>query len=76
MADRGPFADVPLTARGHLGLLFYQAALAVIAHVRARAERSGHAIDTVFDALPSLQQYIAELRRRMPGDIEWTSGGA
>ena len=76
MAEQGPFADVPPTARGHLGLLFYQAALAVLAHVRARAERSGRAIDNVFDAFPSLQQYIAELRRRMPDGIDWTSGGA
>jgi hypothetical protein len=72
----GPFSDVPRNARGHLGLLFYEAALAVISHVRARADRNGQAIEKVFEAFPSLQEYVAELRRRMPSEIEWASGGA
>ncbi len=70
--NEGPFSDVPRTARGHLGLLFYEAALAVIAHVRARARRGGQTADEVFDHFPSLADYIAELERRMPHD----TGGA
>ncbi len=66
----GAFADVPRTARGHLGLLFYEAALAVIAHVRARAQRSGRVAEEVFDQFPSLADYAAELDRRMPDDAE------
>ena len=68
-----PFADVPRTPRGHLGLLFYEAALAVVAHVRARARRNGHAADAVFEQFPSLQDYASEVERRMaadPGDPE------
>jgi hypothetical protein len=72
----GPFSDVPRTARGHLGLLFYEAALAVIAHVHARARRNGQAIDRVFESFPSLHDYAAELRRRMPDALEWASSGA
>ena len=63
-----PFADVPPTPRGHLGLLFYEAALTVVAYVRARARRNGHAADAVFEQFPSLHDYAAELERRMAGD--------
>jgi hypothetical protein len=70
----GPFEDVPRTARGQLGLLFYEAAFAVVAHVRARAARAGHAADRVFDQFPSLAAYVSEIRRRMPEDVDWRSG--
>ncbi len=70
----GPFDDVPRTARGHLGLLFYEAAFAVVAHVRARASRSGHSPERVFDQFPSLADYVGEVRRRMPDGMDWRSG--
>lgn len=69
-----PFDDVPRTARGHLGLLFYEAAFAVIGHVRARAGRSGHAPERVFDQFPSLADYVKEVRRRMPDGTDWHGG--
>lgn len=69
-----PFEDVPRTARGHLGLLFYEAAFAVVAHVRRRAGRAGHAPERVFDQFPSLAEYVSEIRRRMPEGIDWGSG--
>jgi hypothetical protein len=70
-----PFADVPRTPRGHLGLLFYEAALTVIAHVRARARRSGQAPEQVFEQFPSLADYVGELRRRMPDGVDWDGAG-
>jgi ATPase family associated with various cellular activities (AAA) len=69
-----PFDDVPRTARGHLGLLFYEAAFAVVAHARTRAVRAGQAAERVFDQFPSLAEYVAEIRRRMPEGIDWRSG--
>jgi hypothetical protein len=65
---------VPRTARGHLGLLFHEAALAVVAHVRARAARAGHEAERVFDQFPSLAGYVSEIRRRMPDGMDWRSG--
>ncbi|HZT77426.1 MAG TPA: ATP-binding protein [Vicinamibacterales bacterium] len=76
MAEARPFADVPPTVRGHLGLLFYEAALAVVACAAARAERSGHGVASVFDTFPSLHQYVAEVRRRLPDGTDWTTAGA
>jgi hypothetical protein len=71
--SEGPFADVPSTPRGHVGLLFYEAALAVVAHVRARARRSGRPPEEAFQQFPSLADYAGELRRRMPEGIDWGS---
>jgi hypothetical protein len=62
------FGDVPRTARGHLGLLFYEAALLVVAHVRARARRNGHAAAAVFEQFPSLHDYASEVERRIAAD--------
>jgi ATPase family associated with various cellular activities (AAA) len=69
------FADVPRTPRGHLGLLFYEAAFTVVAHVRARAGRSGQPPEQVFEQFPSLADYVSELRRRMPDGLEWEECG-
>lgn len=66
-----PFADVPRNARGHLGLYFYEAALRVIRHVRARAISAGKSIDKVFGEFPFLLPYFEELRARLPGDFDW-----
>jgi hypothetical protein len=63
----GPFSDVPATARGHLGLLFYEAAAAVDGYVRARARHNGRAAAEVFEQFPSLGDYAAELERRRAG---------
>jgi hypothetical protein len=71
-----PFADVPSTPRGHVGLLFYEAALAVVAHVRARAQRSGRPPEEAFQQFPSLADYAGELRRRMPDGIDWATSAA
>ena len=72
----GAFADVPPTARGHLGLLFHEAALVVVAYARARASRAGRDQSEVFGQFPSLDTYVSELEHRMPGDVSPGSTGA
>jgi hypothetical protein len=71
-----PFADVPPTARGHLGLLFYEAASLVLAHLRARARDAGmndaEALETALGEFPFLAHYHGEMARRLqaePGSI-------
>ena len=70
------FDDVPATPRGHLGLLFYEAAFAVIAHVHARAARAGNGLAKIFADFPALEAYLAELRGRMPDGAGWHDGAA
>ncbi|HSE53330.1 MAG TPA: ATP-binding protein [Gemmatimonadales bacterium] len=60
-----PFADVPRTARGHLGLLFHEAAFAVITLLRSRARAAGRDLDLVFSEYPFLTPYHDELERRL-----------
>ena len=71
-----PFADVPPTARGHLGLLFYEAAALVLVHLRARARDAGmsdtEALDAVLGEFPFLGHYHGEMTRRIsaePGTV-------
>jgi hypothetical protein len=59
-----------------VGLLFYEAALAVTAHVHARALRSGRPAEEAFQQFPSLANYAGELRRRMPEGIDWDTAAA
>jgi hypothetical protein len=63
-----PFADVPATARGHLGLLFYEAAFRVIYHLRCRAAAAERPLETVFGEYPFLASYFREIRQRIPAD--------
>src|SRR5690349_8791829 len=65
------FADVPRTPRGHLGLLFYEAAYRVVYHMRCRAAAAGRSLDNVFEEFPFLATYFAELRPRLPDGIDW-----
>jgi hypothetical protein len=68
-----PFADVPATARGHLGLLFYEAAFRVIHHLRARAAAvTEQPLDAVFAEYPFLAAYLGEIRLRIPADGTWS----
>jgi histone H3/H4 len=67
----GPFADVPRDARGHLGLLFYEAAFRVIHHLRCRAAAAERPLDAVFTEYPFLGSYFAEIRRRLPDSGTW-----
>jgi hypothetical protein len=69
--DRAPFSDVPRTPRGHLGLRFYEAAFAVLRHLRARAVAAGRDLDAVLSDFPFLAGYLAELDRRLPEPQDW-----
>jgi ATPase family protein associated with various cellular activities (AAA) len=71
-----PFADVPRTPRGHLGLHFYRAAHAVALHVRARAIASGQNEAAVLHDFPFLADYVAELVGRFPSIDPWTPDDA
>lgn len=68
-----PFVDIPRTARGHLGLIFYEVVFRVICHARMQAGTAGKTIDAVFEQYPFLAPYFAELRPRLPGEIDWVS---
>jgi hypothetical protein len=65
------FSDVPRDARGHLGLLFYAATFRLIYHLRARARESEQPLDDVLREHPFLAPYFAQIRGRLPEDIEW-----
>ncbi len=60
------FSDVPKTARGHLGLAFYEAVARLIFHLRDRARSSSKTIKPIFETLPFLSSYWNELSRRFP----------
>jgi hypothetical protein len=59
-----------------VGLLFHEAALAVVRHVLARARRSGRPPQEAFQQFPSLAAYADEIRRRMPADADWQDAPA
>src|SRR5580700_5482380 len=65
------FQDVPHSARGHLGLLFYAAAYHLIYHLRCRAAEVGGTMDQVLHDFPFLNNYFVRIRERLPADIEW-----
>jgi hypothetical protein len=60
-----PFSDLPHTARAHLGLRFYEAALTVLRHLHARALAAGKDLDTVLAEFPFLSSYCLEIERRL-----------
>lgn len=63
-AQTNPFADVPLNARGHLGLLFYESVCRLIAHLQLRARKSGAPQTKVFESFEFLASYWDELQSR------------
>lgn len=75
-SSTAPFANVPRTPRGHLGLLFYEAIYRVLHHVRARALAGGKTLDDVFSEYPFLASYFAEIRPHLPPEINWTESMA
>jgi hypothetical protein len=64
------FSDVPYSARGHLGLLFYAAAYHFIYHLRCRATSTGRAFEQVFDDFPFLRPYFGRIQERFPQPLE------
>jgi hypothetical protein len=69
-------SDVPATARGHLGLLFYEAACRLIFQLRSRARGSGKPPGQVFETFPFLSPYWDELLARFPEIAETEDGCA
>ena len=65
------FDHIPRTARGHLGLLFHEAAYRVLYHVRGRAQAGGRTLDDVFREFPFLSWYFGEIRPYLPAEINW-----
>ena len=61
-----PFADVPDSPRGHLGLLFYQSVCHLILYLQQRASASGSSPAKVFESFAFLSSYWNELRARVP----------
>jgi ATPase family associated with various cellular activities (AAA) len=66
-----PFADVPCDARGHLGLLFYAAAFQLIHYLRSRVSEAERPLEKVLREHPFLESYFAEIRSRLPEDLDW-----
>ena len=64
--EHNPFSDVPSTARGHLGLLFYEAVCRLILHLASRARGANKPFSQVFESFPFLSSYWNELRSRFP----------
>jgi hypothetical protein len=71
-----PFADVPATPRGHLGLLFYEAAFCLVYHLRCRAAAAERPLDAVFGEFPFLAAYFEEIRLRIPLEGSWSDARA
>ena len=65
------FADVPVNARGHLGLLFYAAVHHVVYHLRRRASAAERSLDDVLREYPFLADYFSQIRGRLPEQIGW-----
>ncbi|MET0396144.1 MAG: ATP-binding protein [Longimicrobiaceae bacterium] len=63
-----PFSDVPRDARGHLGLLFYEAVLGVLTYAGARAAAAGVDPGAPLADHPFLASYLDELASRLPGE--------
>jgi hypothetical protein len=69
------FDDIAHTARGHLGLLFYEAVHHVLFRLRLRAIGSGKKLEDVFEEFPFLGEYFGQLRARLPEGIAWAEAG-
>ncbi|MFN7937152.1 MAG: ATP-binding protein [Bryobacteraceae bacterium] len=65
------FDDIVHSPRTHLGLLVHEAAFRVIHHLLLRASTADAGLEKVFEDFPYLEPYFAELRSRLPEDIEW-----
>lgn len=65
------FADVPRDPRGHLGLLFYAATFQLIYHLRSQASEIEQPLEEVLREHPFLAAYFAQIRGRLPEDIDW-----
>ena len=65
--EPNPLSDVPHSARGHLGLVFYEAVGRLILYLRGRAAAAGKPEAEVFESFPFLRGYWAELCGRFPG---------
>jgi hypothetical protein len=64
--EHNVFSDVPRTARGHLGLTFYEAVACLISYLKRRAQAASKTTRAVFETLPFLASYWNELSRRFP----------
>jgi len=62
---------VPHHARGHLGLVFYEAVLGVVAYAATRAVASGQDAGAPFAEHPFLEGYISELAPHLDPDASW-----
>ncbi len=70
--EAGPaFGDVPCDPRGHLGLLFYAAAFQLIYYLRSRVSEAERPLEKVLSEHPFLESYLAEIRSRLPQDLNW-----
>ncbi|HYH82812.1 MAG TPA: AAA family ATPase, partial [Longimicrobium sp.] len=63
------FPGVAHDARGHLGLRYYEAVLAVVAYAGARAAASGAEPDAVLDEHPFLHAYLREVPLPHEGEV-------
>ena len=62
-----PLPGVPHDARGHLGLVFYEAVLGLVAYAAARAAASGVDPSAPLAEHPFLQEYLHELAPHVDG---------
>ena len=69
--ERVTFAEVPVSARGHLGLLFYAAVYRLIYHLRCRVVPAERTLDDVIREYPFLGPYFGEIRNILPEEIGW-----
>ena len=66
-----PFAEVPVTPRGQMGLLFYAAVYRIVWHLRCRAVAGGRTLDDVLREYPFLASYFGQVRAKLPEEIGW-----
>ena len=67
----GPFSEVRHDPRGHLGLVFYEAVLGVVAYAAARASASGEDPAAPLEEYPFLEGYLAELAPHLEPEEPW-----
>jgi len=64
------FADVPRSARGHLGIMFYAATFQLIDYLRSRGSETERPLEEVLGEHPFLASYFTQIRSRLPKDID------
>jgi|SRR5579859_1114205 len=69
-SEQSSFADIPFTARGHLGLLFYEAVCLLTCHLGRRSQAAVRPLKQAFESFPHLLPYWSELRQRFPAAKE------